>query len=535
MTLPSASITPEQIDAALRLIGLEFTPAECEMMCADLQKRLDPYAQLRAIPLANEVAPALLFHPAPLAAALTGSPPVDRVLQWSPAPAITRPDSEAKLAFLPVTALAHLLRTGQTTSQELTELYLARLQQYDPLLHCVVSLMPERALAQARRADEERRQGIDRGPLHGIPWGAKDLLAVRGTPTTWGAEPYQEQQFDQDATVVQRLDKAGAVLVAKLTTGALANGDVWFGGQTKNPWDLAEGSSGSSAGPGAATAAGLVGFAIGTETMGSILSPSARCGITGLRPTFGRVSRHGCMALSWSMDKIGPMSRSVEDCALVLNAIYGPDGRDATVADRPFAWPPQVDLRQIRIGYDPAAFEAERPGKAFDEQTLAQLQDLGAQVVPIALPEYPHEALMLILLAEAAAAFDELTRSNQDDLLKRQEPNAWPNIFRMARLIPAVEYIQANRIRTRLIEQMATIMATVDLLVQPYVWGPALALTNFTGHPALLLPNGCGENGRPINSVSFVGRLYDEATLLAVGKAYQAATKFHQAHPPGFD
>jgi Asp-tRNA(Asn)/Glu-tRNA(Gln) amidotransferase A subunit family amidase len=534
MTHPSAPITPDQIDAALRLIGLEFTPAECELMSAGLAKRLEPYAQIRDIPLANEVAPALLFHPAPLSALLAGSPPVDRSIQLSPPPPITRPDDHAELAFLPVTALAHLLRTGQTSSQELTELYLARLEQYDPLLHCVVSLTPERALAQARQADEERSQGIDRGPLHGIPWGAKDLLATRGTPTTWGAEPYQTQHIDQDATVVQRLDEAGAVLVAKLTTGALANGDVWFGGQTQNPWDLAEGSSGSSAGPGAATAAGLVGFAIGTETMGSILSPSARCGITGLRPTFGRVSRQGCMALSWSMDKIGPMGRSVEDCALVLNAIYGPDGLDATVADRPFAWPPQLDLGQLRIGYDPAAFAEERPGKAFDEQTLAVLGDLGAQLVPVPLPDYPHEALMLILLAEAAAAFDELTRSNQDDLLKRQDENAWPNVFRMARLIPAVEYLQANRVRTRLMRQMATIMATVDLFVQPFVWGKALALTNYTGHPALLLANGCGENGRPINSVSLVSGLYEEATLLAVGKAYQEATDFHRAHPPTF-
>jgi Asp-tRNA(Asn)/Glu-tRNA(Gln) amidotransferase A subunit family amidase len=533
MTTPPL-ITAVQIAQAAQLLGLDFTPTECELMEEGIQTRLGHYEQLRAIPLGNEVPPALLFHPAPQIAPLTGTPPTDRTIQLSEAPVVERPAANADLAFLPVTGLARLLRSGQLTSLELTELYLARLQRHDPLLQSVVTLLADQALAQARRADEERRQGIDRGPLHGIPWGAKDLLATRGSRTTWGAEPYQEQQIDQEATVVQRLAEAGAVLVAKLSTGALANGDVWFGGQTKNPWDLAEGSSGSSAGPGAATAAGLVGFALGTETMGSILSPSARCGITGLRPTFGRVSRHGCMALSWSMDKIGPMCRSAEDCALVFNAIYGPDGLDTTVANQPFGWSPALDLRGLRIGYSPAAFAGERTGKAADEQTLQVFGDLGAQLIPLELPDYPHEALMVILFAEAAAAFDELTRSNQDDLLKRQEASAWPNIFRLARLIPAVEYLQANRMRTQVMGQMAALMAQVEILVQPFVRGKDVALTNFTGHPAVLLPNDVDQSGRPINTISLIGRLYDEARLLAVAHTYQTRTKFHRQHPARF-
>jgi Asp-tRNA(Asn)/Glu-tRNA(Gln) amidotransferase A subunit family amidase len=395
----------------------------------------------------------------------------------------------------------------------------------------VVTLTEDLALAQAQRADEELAAGYDRGPLHGIPWGAKDLLATHGIRTTWGAEPYQEQVIDHDATVVQRLEEAGAVLVAKLSTGALAYGDIWFGGQTKNPWDLSEGSSGSSAGPGAATAAGLVGFAIGTETMGSIISPGARCGVTGLRPTFGRVSRHGCMALSWSMDKIGPMCRSVTDCALVFNAIYGPDGLDTIVADRPFVWEPAADLKGQRIGYAPRAFDVERQGQMHDVKTLSLLRELGAELVPITLPDYPHEMMMLILFAEAAAAFDELTRSNQDDLLTRQSADAWPNIWRVARLIPAVEYIQANRLRTQLMGAMARVMAQIDLYLQPNVPGSELALTNYTGHPAVVLPNGFSAAGKPVSSMVLIGQLYGEAELLAAAKVYQDATDFHHRRP----
>ncbi|MGH7457039.1 MAG: amidase, partial [bacterium] len=354
--------------------------------------------------------------------------------------------------------LAELIRTRRVTSTQLTQMYLDRLKKYGPKLECVVTLTEERALEQARRADEEIAAGKYRGPLHGIPYGAKDLLAAKGYKTTWGSVPYKDQMIDADATVIQRLEKAGAVLVAKTTLGELAWGDVWFGGKTRNPWNLEQGSSGSSAGSASATSAGLVAFSIGTETWGSIVSPSTRCGVTGLRPTYGRVSRAGAMALSWSMDKIGPICRTVEDCALVFNAIYGPDGVDQTVADLPFNYNPSVKLSQLRIGYLQSAFERDTTNKVNNEAVLAKLRELGANLTPIELPDYPINDLAFILSAEAAAAFDELTRSGKDDLLVRQIKNAWPNAFRVSRFIPAVEYIQANRVRYLVIQAMAKTM-----------------------------------------------------------------------------
>jgi Asp-tRNA(Asn)/Glu-tRNA(Gln) amidotransferase A subunit family amidase len=530
----TSPVNPDQVAAAVRLIGLEYTAAEIEQTVAALVERLDQYGQLRAFPLNPDLTPALTFHPAPLADITSATPPPGRPIQLTDDTPITRPNDEVDLAFASVADLSHLIRTRQVSSLELTELYLNRLHRYDPSLECVVTLTPELARAQARRADKELAQGLVRSPLHGLPWGAKDLLATRGIRTTWGAEPYRMQIPNEDATVVQRLEEAGAVLVAKLTTGALAMGDIWFGGQTKNPWDLTEGASGSSAGPGAATAAGLVGFSIGTETMGSILSPSARCEITGLRPTFGRVSRAGSMALSWSMDKIGPMCRSAEDCALVLNAIYGPDGRDATVVDQPFDWPPALDLRQLHIGYVPSHFEGDSEENIFCRQALDVLRDLGVQLTPIELPDYPHEALMIILFAEAAAAFDGLTRHGQDDLLKRQDEKAWPNLLRIARLIPAVEYLQANRIRTQLMAAIHHLLTQVDLLVQPFVWGKDIAITNYTGHPAVLIPSGFSTESKPVSSLVLSGRLYDEATILAVAHAFQSQTEFHRRRPPLF-
>jgi Asp-tRNA(Asn)/Glu-tRNA(Gln) amidotransferase A subunit family amidase len=425
--------------------------------------------------------------------------------------------------------LGALLRAGQVTSLELTEMYLRRLKRYDPLLRCVVTLTEERALAQARQMDAELAAGHDRGPLHGIPWGAKDLLAVRGAPTTWGATPYRDQVIDQDATVVGRLDAAGAVLLAKLSVGALAWGDVWFGGMTRNPWNPEEGSSGSSAGSAAAVAAGLVGFAIGTETYGSIISPATRCGVSGLRPTFGRVSRHGCMALSWTLDKIGPLARTVDDCALVFAAILGPDGQDGTVVDAPFAWNPAISLADLRIGYVEADFAEERDNKANDDAVLDVLRNLGATLVPITLPEYPVDALAFILEAEAAAAFDDLTRSDRDDLLERQGKDTWPNVFRTARLIPAVEYIQAQRVRTLVMRAMADLMAGIDVYLAPSL-SRNLLLTNLTGHPAVVVPNGFTAAGTP-TSITFTGRLYAEATVLAVARAYQQATEWHLRQP----
>jgi Asp-tRNA(Asn)/Glu-tRNA(Gln) amidotransferase A subunit family amidase len=422
------------------------------------------------------------------------------------------------------------------------------LKRFDSELHCVITLTEERAMTQARRADRELAKGIWRGPLHGVPWGAKDLLAVRGYPTTWGAAPFKDQVIDEDATVVRRLDEAGAVLVAKLTLGALAWGDVWYGEKTRNPWNTEQGSSGSSAGPGAATAAGLVGFSIGSETWGSIVSPSTRCGVSGLRPTFGRVSRHGGMALSWSMDKLGPMCRSVEDCALVLAAIEGDDGLDPAAVDRPFVWDADLDVRTLRVGYLKSLFERElefgdedteedrqraREWLAADMETLAALGSLGIELIPIELPDFPVSALSFILSAEAAAAFDELTRSGRDDELVRQIENAWPNVFRQARTIPAVEYIQANRARTVLMREMERLLDGLDCWVSPSFGGSNLLLTNLTGHPAVVVPNGFRSDGTP-TSITFNGRLFGESRILALGRAYQEATGFHLRHPLQF-
>jgi Asp-tRNA(Asn)/Glu-tRNA(Gln) amidotransferase A subunit family amidase len=523
-------ITPEIIVQAEKVSGLAFTEDERALMVEGVNERLTDYEKLRAVALDNSVPPALAFTPFRRTQP-TEATVAPRSIAASPVPVLSLPSDREEMAFYPVTHLAHLIRSGQITSLALTEMYLARLRRYDPHLHCVVTLTEELALAQARQADEEISHGRYRGPLHGIPWGAKDLLATRGIPTTWGAMPYKEQVIDKDATVAQRLEAAGAVLVAKLTMGALAWGDVWFGGQTRNPWNLEEGSSGSSAGSAAATAAGLVGFAIGTETYGSIVSPCSRCGVTGLRPTFGRVSRHGAMALSWSMDKIGPIGRSVEDCALVFNAIYGPDGLDSTVVDLPFNWQPDIRLADLRIGYVPSAFDQERENKEHDETTLEVLRSLGANLSPIELPDYPIEAISFILQAEAAAAFDDLTRSNRDDLLVRQVKDAWPNVFRQSRLVPAVEYIQANRVRTLVMQAMADLMAGIDLFVAPSFGGQTLLLTNLTGHPAVVVPNGFSTEGRPCSSITFIGQLYGEAEILATAKLYQEATDFHQRRP----
>jgi Asp-tRNA(Asn)/Glu-tRNA(Gln) amidotransferase A subunit family amidase len=397
----------------------------------------------------------------------------------------------------------------------------------------VITLTEDLALEQAARADAEIAAGKYRGPLHGIPYGAKDLLAVPGYRTTWGAAPYQEQRIDDTATVVRKLEEAGAVLVAKLTLGALAWGDVWYGGQTRNPWNLEQGSSGSSAGSAAAVSAGLVPFALGTETWGSIVSPCTRVGVTGLRPTFGRVSRAGAMALSWSMDKIGPICRSVEDCAMVFEAIRGSDGLDQAVVDAPFPYEPNVDLTALRIGYTEALFAEEYEGRELDLAALDVLRGLGIDLLPIDLPAYPVADLAFILSAEAAAAFDALTRSGDDDLMVRQVRHAWPNVFRASRLIPAVEYLQANRVRYLVIQAMAKLMSQVDVYVAPSFGGDNLLLTNLTGHPCVVVPNGLREPNAP-HSISFIGDLFDEAAVLAVAKAYQDATNFHRQHPPGF-
>ncbi|HHB90019.1 MAG TPA: amidase [Anaerolineae bacterium] len=522
------AITPTDIQHAEKLIGLAFTEKERELMLAGLAAWRAHYESLRGLAFPNDLLPAIRFDPELLGEV---QPPAYPLAAEPAPPPCTPPESTDDLAFWPVSDLARGLRQGLFTSVELTELYLDRLKRYDPQLHCVITLTEERALEQARRADEALRSGEDRGPLHGIPWGAKDLLAVRGYPTTWGATPYKEQIIDEDAAVVEKLDAAGAVLVAKLSMGALAWGDVWFGGTTRTPWNPEEGASGSSAGSGAATAAGLVGFSIGTETWGSIVSPSTRNGVTGLRPTFGRVSRHGAMALSWTMDKIGPMCRSAEDCALVFAAIHGRDDRDPTTVAKPFPWPPDLDLRELRVGYLADDFEQDERSRENNIRALDVFRELGVQLIPIHLPSYPIPALQYILFVEAAAAFDELTRSDQDDLLVRQEEEAWPNFFRLARFVPAVEYIQANRVRTRLMAAMQELFIQVDAYLGPSLEGDNLLLTNLTGHPSLTLPTGLAQDKLP-TTITLTGRLYDEATILALGRAFQQHTDFHRARPP---
>jgi Asp-tRNA(Asn)/Glu-tRNA(Gln) amidotransferase A subunit family amidase len=461
-------------------------------------------------------------------------------------------------------------------------MYLARLKRYDSKLHFVISLTEERALAQAKQADAEISAGNHRGPLHGIPWGAKDLLAVKGYPTTWGAGGFEHQSFDEDAAVVKRLDAAGAVLVAKFTLGALAMGDKWFGGRTRNPWNPAQGSSGSSAGSSSAVAAGCVAFAIGSETLGSISSPSTRCGATGLRPSFGFVPRTGAMALSWTMDKLGPISRSAQDCALVLNIIHGPDGQDTSVHPASFRWDPDLDVHALRIGYLKSDFDEPSPFKLppppasetaeekkarekresarkaararrdydhrYDLATLEKLRSMGINLIPVELPKLPYGAMVGLLGAEAAAAFDDLTRSGRDRLLTEQGPDDWPNEFRTARFYPAVEYIQANRARTLAIQQVTALFDKVDIIVGSS-GGQQLLATNLTGHPALIVPNGLrgddaprppksddGDNddiggpGTPV-SITFLAGLYEDAKLAAFAHAYQQATSFNKQHP----
>lgn len=526
------AITPAVIAEAEKTAGLSFTPEERELMAAGLRSNLEAYRKLRRVELANQVPPALRFDPVP-----PGKKIRDEARQTRRSrPRVTRPGRLEEVAFWPVTRLAELVRTRQVRPSELTRMYLARLERYDPLLHCVITLTPELAERQARRADAEIAAGRCRGPLHGIPWGAKDLLATRGVRTTWGARPYQNQVIDDDATVVERLERAGAVLVAKLSVGALAWGDVWFGGRTRNPHRPEQGASGSSAGPAAAVAAGLVGFALGTETWGSIVSPADRCGATGLRPTFGRVSRHGSMALSWSMDKVGPLCRSVEDCALVLDTICGPDGRDPTVASVPFCWDAERDVSGLRVGYLPALFDAPRddaPASENDRRTLGVLRTMGFGLDPLELPDLPLEALALILNAEAAAAFDVLTRTDHDQQLVRQGEHSWPNVLRHSRFIPAVEYLQANRVRTLAIESMARLFEQVDAYLAPSVGNHNLLLTNLTGHPAVVVPNGFRPDNTP-TSITFIGDLYREAELLALAKRYQDHTGF-QLQPPAMD
>ena len=467
----SNKFSVDDVRAASKMFDLEFPADKMEMLLPGLQEQLGNFQTIHKFPLSNSVPPALIFNPLPVGYQLEHGP--GRFKPSLPKN-VKLPARLDDLAFYSIGELAALIKSRQITSEKLTQFYLDRLKKFGPKLECVVTLTEKTALHQARQADAEIATGHYRGPLHGIPYGAKDLLAVRGIPTTWGAAPFTNQIFDFDATVISRLDRAGAVLVAKTTLGELAMGETWFGGMTRNPWDLKQGSSGSSAGSASGTAAGLFAFGIGTETLGSIVSPSDRCGVTGLRPTYGRVSRFGAMTLSWSMDKIGPICRTVEDCALVFNAIYGPDGIDQTLYDVPFRYEPH-NLKKLRVGFLEKDFEKESGiRKTNDLASLEKLRQLKINLIPVQLPDYPLNSISLLLSVEGAAAFEDLTRSGHDDWLKQQEPGSWPNTFRRRRFVPAVEYLQAQRIRYLLIQETAKLFEHVDLFVAPSFTGKGL-------------------------------------------------------------
>ncbi len=523
-------VTKDMLRQAEKLIGIELSDAQKAMALPNVNTNLERYETLRKIEIPLDTEPATLFQPA-----LPGKKFNVKAARFKLSKAQSLQFSSAEdLAFATLPQLAELIRTRKISPVDLTKMYVARLKKYGPKLNCVVTLTEDLALAQAAAAEREVKAGKYRGPLHGIPWGAKDLFATKGIRTTWGAEPYREQVIDYDSAVVERLHDAGAILVAKLSMGALAQGGRWFAGMTRNPWQVEEdktGSSGSSAGPASATAAGLVGFSIGTETLGSIISPSSRCGVVGLRPTYGRVSRYGAMGLSWTMDKIGPICRGAEDCAAALQGIYGPDGRDLTVGDVPFNWEPDTPLASMKIGYIKTEFDQQQDPerKTIYQQALDTLKSAGANLQPIEMPKFSVGALRIILVAEAATAFDDITRDGRVNQLSGQEPGDWPNTFRSSRFIPAVEYIRAQRARRLLMQEMDTLMSQWDVFVSPAPGSLSLLITNLTGHPAVAVP--CGfPKGLP-QSIMFTGKLYDEGAPLRVALAYERATEWHTEHP----
>jgi Asp-tRNA(Asn)/Glu-tRNA(Gln) amidotransferase A subunit family amidase len=540
---------------AEKLVQFELTPAEREMAAGNWRKSLAPVYERRTGPRKFSppptVAPATRWNP--VLPGMQAGPARDRFVRSAGA-AIPLPASEADIAFAPLWQLSRWVQSRQITSERLTKLYLDRIAQFDSKLRCVITLTSELALAQARQADKEIAAGHYRGPLHGIPWGGKDLLDTAGIPTTYGAEPYRNRVPAQDAAVVKRLHDAGAVLIAKLSLGALALNDIWFGGQTMNPWLLEEGASGSSAGPGAATAAGLVGFSIGSETGGSIVSPSMRCGVTGLRPTFGRVPRTGAMTLCWSLDKLGPMTRSVEDALLVLQAISGPDAGDVASVPSRLDFDATAGVAGLRVGYFPGWMK-EAPATDVDRAALETVRQLGMVPAEVALPDWPYNSLSLILFAEAAAAFEDLTLGGHLKELKVQVPDAWPNLFRQSRFLSAVDFVQADRLRRSVAQEMARIFSQVDLLLVPSLRDEILTITNFTGHPSLTLPAGFVEVAearsdwapdpqhplpkfspprRVPHGVTLIGRLFDEGTVGRAGLAMERAFNVTGQHPAGF-
>jgi len=516
-----------------KLIGLDYSKKALDTLYPYLIRNRKGYDTLRQFKLDYLTTPALSFDPRPKGFAMPRwnweESEFLRVLE------VEVPENKEEMAFYSISQLANLLRRQEITSLELTQLYLDRLKKHDQTLYCVINLTEELAIQQAKRADSLIEEGIFLSPLHGIPYGIKDLFSVEGYPTTWGSEPYKDQYFDHTATVATKLEEAGAVLVAKLTSGALARGDVWFGGQTKNPWDTQQGASGSSAGSGSATSAGLVAFAIGTETLGSITSPSTRNGITGLRPTYGQVSRYGVMSLSWSMDKVGPMCRSAEDCAIVFQVIKGKDSLDPSTVDAPFQFEHETDLSALKVGYlqDLVEKDTSESGKNM-KAAIEVIQEQGIELIPLKLPEaYPFAAFDIILRSEAGAFFDELVLTDAVDDMVQQNQRSRANSLRQSRFIPAVEYLQANRYRSELIEAMNELMKDIDVLITPTFGGRQLMITNLTGHPVVCLPTGLDSKNHP-TSISFLGNLYDEETILEFGYHFQEWTDFDERHPEDY-
>lgn len=520
------------VSQSQKLIGLDFDKEQIDTIYPYLQQNKEGFDSLRKYTLANDVFPAIRFEPMPKNFSVR---PQAGFPEWEIPLGVALPKDRNNLAFYSILQLASLIKNKKITSLELTRFFIERHKKYNPTLECTISITEEMAIEQAKKLDKELAEGRYRGVLHGIPYGVKDLMAVKGYKTTWGAAPYKNQEIDMNATVVERLQNAGAVLIAKLVSGSLARGDVWFGGKTKNPWDLEEGASGSSAGSGSATAAGLVPFALGTETLGSITSPSSTNGITGLRPTYGRVSRHGVMSLSWSMDKVGPMARSAEDCAIVYSIISGLDPKDQTTTSYPDGFEPERDIRTLRVAYLKKDIEKDTTlGKENAERAIKTFQKLGLRLSEVALPEdVPYKSFDIILRAEAGAFFDDLVRSGNVDRMVEQHQKSRANSLRQSRFIPAVEYLQANRHRQVLIEKMDTIMKEYDVLISPSFGNRQLVITNLTGHPVIAIPTGLDKEKHP-TSITLVGNLYDEASILLLAKAFQKNTQYDEMHPEGY-
>ena len=523
--------TLQLLQQTASLYDLKFTDAEVDSLLGNVFFARATYARMHKELPPNSLLYPFAFNPLPVGNKI---PTAQKEIKWI-LPVTTLPVNTNELAFYSIPQLASLIKNKRLTSVELTRFFLDRLKKWDDTLECVITLTEDLALKEARQADAEIAKGKWRGPLHGIPYGLKDLFAVKGYKTTWGSTPYKDQVVDEDAFVYTQLKNAGAVLCAKLSLGALAYNNKWFGGETKNPWNLQQGSSGSSAGSAAAVVAGLLPFAIGTETLGSIISPSTRCGATGLRPTFGTVSRSGGMVLCWSLDKVGPICRSAEDDAIVYYYLHGTDGRDPGSVQHAFNYNPQGDVKKLRIAYAENYFK--RLSKDAQElKVLDAYRSMGVQLQPVTFPDsgvYNFDMVGIVLQAESAAAFDELTRTDRDSLIERQDKQFWPNTFRAARYIPAVEYINANRYRYRLCEQVQAFMKNYDVVIVPTFMGSQLSITNLTGNPALCMPTGFSERGNPY-SITLLGNLYDEASILQAAKAYQDKTDHHKKHPALF-